>query len=179
MEEFLLESYFHYESLKVRVKILRDHPQISFLGANYGPFYKNQEIEIPRALARILAEEGITEYPFPIITTSELKKKHFQEVMSKMEIKKLEEDFYHQAKDLIYLAEKQIIKEDPKEIKRLIEEICLKRLEKILRIAIFVEDYKKVLPLLTIEERHLLMYLRELIKSWEDNVLRNAFLKKI
>ncbi len=179
MEEVFLEGYFNYESSKVRVKILRDYSQVSFLGVNYGPFYKNQEIEIPRALARILAEEGITEYPLPAITTSELKKKHFQEVTSKVEIKKIEEDFYHQAKDLIYLAEKQIIKEDPKEIKRMVEEILFKRLEKILRIAIFVEDYKKVLPLLSIEERHLLRYLRELIKSWSDNVLRNTFLKKI
>jgi len=179
MEELLLESYFNYEIGKVKVKALRDHSEVSFLGNKYGPFIKGQEIELPRALARLLAEQGITEYPLPNISVADLKKRHYQEISNKSELKKIEEDFYLQAKELLYLAQKNIIKEDPKEIRRMLDELCMRRLEKIIRNVLYVEDLRKIGQLMAYEERFLFLALRELLKSWMDNVLNNAILKKI
>jgi hypothetical protein len=179
MEELLIENYFNYETSKVKVKVLKDHAQVTFLGNVYGPFAKDKEIELPRALARILASEGITEYPHPQITFDDIRKRHHQERLAKNELKKLEEDFYLQAKDLIFLAEKKIINENPKEIKQLINEICLVRLEKMMRGILYVEDFNKISQLLTYEERYLFSSLREIIRTWLDDVLNNAILRKV
>ncbi len=175
----MLESYFNYEMAKVKVKVIRDHSEVNFLGNRFGPFVKGQDVELPRALARLLADQGITEYPFPTISLDDIRKRHYQEISNKIELKKIEDDFYLQAKELILLAQKNVIKDSPREIKRLLDEICLKRLEKIFRNVLYVEDVKKINQLMAYEERYLFMILRDLVKNWREDVLNNAFMKKI
>lgn len=175
----MIECYLNYELTKVKVKALKDHPEINFLGYKYGPLIKDKEIEIPRALARLLAEEGLTEFPKPNISVSDLEKRHYQEVFDKLEIKELENDFYMQARDLLYMAERNMIKEDPKKIRGILEELCTKRLEKILRSIVLIEDHKRIFSSLTVEERHLAISVKELIKTWKEDVLYGGFLRKI
>ena len=178
MEEEFLEGYLNYEFTPVKVKVLKNHPEVSFYDKKYGPFKENTHIEIPRGLAKLLAEEGITEFPIPKITLSDLKHVLFFERRNK-ELGKLDWNYYLQIKDLIYVAENKIINEDPKEIKKYFRELCLKRLEKILNITYFVEDHKKVLPLLTNEEKYLFTVLSLIIKKWYSNVINADYLKKV
>jgi len=177
MEENLLENYIDYELKKVKVKILKDFDPISFYDKKYGPFLKDNYIEIPRALAKILAKEGITEYPLPSLTPTEIRKILFYEGRNK-ELKKLDENFYLEANELIYLAKEKIINEDVNELKRNLQEICQKRLEKILKFLMFLEDYTKILNLLTNEEKYLVIHLSKILKDWFENVLNQRYLKK-
>jgi len=178
MEEEFLESYLNYEFTPVKIKVLKNYSEVSFCDKKYGPFKENSYIEIPRGLAKILAEEGITEFPLPKVTLSELKRILFFETKNK-ELKGLDWDFYLQVKDLIYVAENKIINEDPREIKKYFGELCLKRLEKILSIVYFIEDYKKILPLLTNEEKYLFIILNTIIKKWYNNLINADYLKKV
>jgi hypothetical protein len=52
-------------------------------------------------------------------------------------------------------------------------------LEKILNIIFFVEDYKKILPLLTNEEKFLFNILSTIIKKWYSNLINDDYLKKV
>lgn len=94
-------------------------------------------------------------------------------------MKKLDNDFYLQVKDLIYLAEIKKVEYDPKEIKNLMYDICLKRVEKIVQIALYVEDYKKLLDYLTTEEKYLLEKFNEFLKDWFDNVIDSKYLRRV
>jgi GINS complex subunit Sld5. len=178
MNSLLIENFVNYELSKVRVKVLKDYKQIEFDGRKFGPFKKDAYVEIPRALARVLSSEYIVEYPPPQISISDLKKILFYESKNK-DLKKLEEDFYLQVKDLLYLSENKKLDFDPKEIKNILHDICNKRVEKILQIILRIEDYRKILPLLSNEEKFLVMKLNEVLKEWFENVLNNSYLRKV
>jgi|BEDMetMinimDraft_2_1075160.scaffolds.fasta_scaffold00097_14 hypothetical protein len=178
MESYFIENFIDFELSNIKVRVIKDFREIEFDEKKYGPFKKDTYIEIPRALARILASEQIIEYPMPSVSLMDLKKILFYETKNK-ELKKLDNDFYLQVKDLIYLAEIKKVEYDPKEIKNLMYDICLKRVEKIVQIALYVEDYKKLLDYLTTEEKYLLEKFNEFLKDWFDNVIDSKYLRRV
>lgn len=178
MESYFIENFIDFELSNIRVKVIKDFREVEFDEKKYGPFKKDTFVEIPRALARILATEQIIEYPIPSVNIMELKKILFYESRNK-DLKKLDQDFYLQVKDLIFLAEIKKIDQNPREIKNLMNDICMKRIEKIVQIALHVEDYKKLLDLLTYEERYFLEKIGQFLRDWMNNLINSGYLRKV
>lgn len=83
MESYFIENFIDFELSNIKVRVIKDFREIEFDEKKYGPFKKDTYIEIPRALARILASEQIIEYPMPSVSLMDLKKILFYETKNK------------------------------------------------------------------------------------------------
>ncbi|WP_455277886.1 hypothetical protein [[Eubacterium] cellulosolvens] len=166
-----------YESRMIRVRVLRETPELFFSGRTFGPFKDGDEIEIPRWLARELTknrmvkilDEGPLEIP-------DLAKIHWREsIPESREIPQLDYDFYNKLREL--LRELSNNDQDPSQ-KALFEkalsqskDIINCRLHKIVYLAASPSTSDATIQKMAVEERSLYNDLSSTINEWKNKIL--------
>jgi hypothetical protein len=165
-----------YESRMIRVKVLRETPELFFSGKTFGPFKNGDEIEIPRWLARELSKnrmvKTIDEASLEIF---DLAKIHWREsIPESREIPQLEYDFYNKLRELLRELNND---QDPSQ-KALFEkalsqskDIINCRLHKIAYLAASPSKSEATIQKMAVEERSLYNDLNSIINEWKNKIL--------
>ncbi len=171
-----LSGELAYDMEKVRVKVLKNTPEIKAGGEVIGPLFKDQEVEVERWIARILKEEGYVEIlDDRSIDLTTLSKIAWRENRSS-QLTPLEPSFYAKARAYLKsLSEKA--KEKPEVLgeKKIAEsrliDIINCRVQKIVSLALAgAQPPRDVLNNLTPEEKMLLDELSSIISRWKQEV---------
>lgn len=170
-----------YNTLPVRVEVIRDHEPIVYNNEKY-ELIKGTEIDLPRWIAYELASRNIVIVrEEPQITIEDLSKYLFLEIRSlrtPSALQRIPKDFYPKLRLLLKRLREKLDKEfnvqvleEYHKVERYSMEIIQSRLSKILAAIQSPEELKDVIDKMTPEERVLYTFLRETINYWVERVL--------
>ncbi len=172
-------SRLEYEVKPVRVMVVRDAGKMLIDGLEL-ELRKGTEVEVPRWLARVLANKGVVELVESRIGLEDIARVHFSvyNARTPSETPELPTDFYWQVHD--YIAEltervrrelNPVLLDEKQKAVMFTAEIAGKRVTQILQVlrstAAMVELSAKLSP----EERALLDTMRELLEKWMKTIV--------
>ena len=167
-----------YELRPVRVMVVRDAGRIRVDGVEY-ELRKGTEVEIPRWMARVLAERGIVEPLESPMTLDDVARVHYMvtEAQSLADTPSLPEDFYLRARDYLESLRRELRRRpDPQLLDELgkaevyLEEIVTKRLWTVLQLLRSPSARAEVYERLSSEEKALHDTLHEAIEEWRKRI---------
>jgi len=166
------------DSSPVRVRILRDSPELYLGGERFGPLKGGEEVEVPNWMAKELAKGMIVKLlerePLEMATLSKI---HWREcIPASREIPPMELDFYYRLRRLIdTLAEESnrepSRKADLEKAQSQFKDIVNCRVQKILHLAAAPPQRETNLQKMTAEERALYNQLSAIVGEWRQRVL--------
>ncbi len=163
-----------YEASTTRVMVVRDAGRLVVGGAVY-ELRKGTEVELPRWLARLLAEEGVVEPLEQPITLNDIARAHFSAASARTvsELEQLPRDFYQQVSEYVRELDARVRREfDPallderSKAAQYTREILSKRVGMILLSLRSPTAMGELYSKLTLEEQVLLDVLTRALERW-------------
>ncbi|MGB9758685.1 MAG: hypothetical protein ACP5KW_03275 [Thermoproteota archaeon] len=125
---------------------------------------KSSSTEIPYFAATIMERNGLLEIPNSDLSEKNLKMLSWNEKYKETKLSSLPENFY-------LLAQEALLNTKDKKIDSLIIEIVSLRIKKLLRYLVLPSIPSEVISSFSPEEKYLFYLLREVISSWQREVL--------
>ena len=168
---------FKWLNREVKIKIIKECPEIQLLTKKIGPFKKETELKIEYWIAKILQEEEYATLLEPVeYDIEELLKIQWSE-QEKSKIQKIEKFFYLKTQEAILNLLNELKNQDnftintqklqkKEKMMTIFKDIFSRRLYKILRIASMGSKQSQFINHFTDEELELYLQLRKIIKDW-------------
>jgi DNA replication factor GINS len=174
IEEGLRLARLAYESSTVRVMVLKDAGRVVVGDSTY-ELRKGTELELPRWLAKLLAEEGVVELLETPLSLNDIARAHFSATSASTvaELEQLPRDFYQQVAEYIRNLDTRVRREfDPALLEerhkasQYVKDIASKRVGILLRALRSPTAIGELRDKLTPEEQVLFNTLSLVLETW-------------